>query len=245
MRTKPLRAGLCGARRKALLAVVPCLLAQAPAKADFSGCPAILTPYKAVYTSTVFGIPMKGERSLQTDADGRFVLTQGASTFGSHATERSRFRLRDNRIRVEAYDMERSIVGIRREYRNRFDWGRGEVSVSGSDDALLPLDEAPLDALSWQLAMRCDFAAGAEEASYPVVRRDRIRRYAFRLTGTERRKTALGTLDTLVVDRVTDGNRSTRVWLAPDLNYLLVRLEQVENNKDQSFVLELEQVSFE
>lgn len=216
-----------------------------PAIADFSACASVLTPYEAAYVSTYRGLAMQGRRTLKAQSDGTFVLSHTASKLGNSVTERSVFRIQDNRIRVEKYDMTRSMLGVKREQHSWFDWDKGEVRVTGRNSLVLPLDDQPLDPLSYQLAMRCDFALGKAYGSYPVVTRKTIKHYRFEVTGTERLATDIGNLETLVVERVTDGKRSTRVWLAPDLNYLMVRLEQRETKQDLHLVLEIEQMAFD
>jgi hypothetical protein len=52
-------------------------------------------------------------------------------------------------------------------------------------------------------------------------------------------------VDTVVVERVRDDDeRSTRIWFAPSLNYLLVRLRQIEKDEDNDVMLQLKSVDF-
>jgi len=123
---------------------------------------------------------------------------------------------------------------VKRNENIRFDWEKQIIDVTGHRERTLPLDRAFFDALSYQLALRCDIAQGAENASYPVVRKGKTTTYNFRRIGTEQLETALGNLDTVLVERVREKpGRSTRVWLAPGLNYLLVRLDQSERQQEK------------
>jgi hypothetical protein len=229
----------------ALSAGILFALVATQAMAESPACESVMTPYEAVYVSSYRGLRLQGRRTLSQQGDGVFVLAHTASGLGSSVSEQSVFRLHADRIRGESYDMTRSILGIKRERHIRFDWDSGKVRVTGSNEVELPLDDELLDPLSYQLAMRCDFAQGKTGGSYPVVTRKRVKRYDFRVTGTEPLETNIGVLKTLVAERDTQGKRSTKVWVAPDLNFLLVRLEQTESKDDLSLVLEIERVAFD
>lgn len=231
--------------RVAVLCSMAFGLFMVPAVADFASCKKTLTPYKAVYVSTYKGISMTGERHLSRKEEGRYILSHNARKMGNSISEQSEFTLRDNNIRVEKYNMTRSTVGVKREYHNKYDWDKSLVHVTGHVDVTLPLDNQPLDLLSYQLALRCDLEQGSQAASYPVVARNRLKNYEFRVSGKETLKTSLGELETLVVDRLRKkDDRTTRIWVAPEKNYLIVKLEQSESKDAASYKLEIKEVSF-
>ncbi len=213
---------------------------------DFSRCEAILTPYSAVYASSFRGIPMRGERQLTRETDGTFVLSHEAKALGSRFTERSFFTLDGGDLRVRRYDYLRSILGISKEDHAVFDWDAGSISTHGRSDRELPLSADIFDNLSQQLAIRCSAAQGQATMRYSVVKRSRIKDYAYERVGEETIKTDLGELDTVVLRRVHDTNkRTTRVWLAPELNFMLVRLHQTESKDGLDVRLDLSKVTFD
>lgn len=216
------------------------------AHAGDTHCPQSLTPYEATYTSTYKNITMTGKRQLSRDNSGKYTLTHRASRMGSSIRESSIFSVANNNIRTEQYDMSRSMLAIKREYHNRYDWQQGTVTVSGHANVTLPLENEPLDLLNYQLALRCDLEQQRQALTYPVVARNRLKNYAFKQHGEEILETPMGQLDTLVVDRLRkDADRTTRVWIAPSLNYLIVKLEQFEQSDNANYQLQLKQVSFE
>lgn len=216
-----------------------------PANADFAPCHKTLTPYEAMYMSTYKGITMSGARSLRSKGENQYALTHAAKKTGSSISEQSIFTLKNNRIKVEKYDMSRSALGIKREYHNRYDWQKQEARVTGHANVTLPLNNHPLDLLSYQLALRCDLEQEQKQLNYPVIARNRIKNYEFKVSGKETLKTEVGELQTLIVDRLRKGDgRTTRIWVAPDLNYLIVRLEQSESKDNASYKLEIKAVSF-
>lgn len=208
-------------------------------------CPGALTPYTAVYTSSYRGVGMRGKRELELLADGAYRLSHGASFFASSMDEQSRFRIDDEQILVDRYDMTRSILGVKREYHTDYDWGQKLATVTGREQATLPLDDRPLDLLSYQVALQCDLEQGKRDLSYTVIARTGIKTYRYEIRGRETLSTPLGDIETLVADRIReDDDRTTRIWVAPSLNYLLVRLHQYEARDDASYELDLEKVTF-
>jgi hypothetical protein len=218
-------------------------LADSP---DFSLCEQVLTPYSATYVSSFRGIAMQGERTLERTGEGQFLLSHKAKAFGSHATETSRFSVVDGDFRVEQYDYLQSLLGFKKQDHARFDRQNGLIKTRYKSEKDLPLTPGILDNLSQQLAIRCDTALGNVVMDYPVVKRSGMKTYRYEQVGTETIQTDFGELDTIVLKRIQDGNkRTTQIWLAPDLNYLLVRLHQTENKDSLDLTLELADVSFQ
>lgn len=232
---------------KSVLAGVVCVTVLSPVLAettDFSACASVMRPYEATYTSNIWGIEMKGHRTLQVRDGGGYLLSHSAKAFGGHTKEQSQFSLANNEMQIAQYDMVLSVIGIKREDHALFDWAGGVIKTWGRKERTLPLERPTFDGLSYQLALRCDIAQGKKTARYTVVRRAKVADYLFRVVGEERLMTKLGELQTMVVERVRDSNkRSTRIWVAPELNHLVVRLEHQEGKGDADFVLEVDSLS--
>lgn len=223
------------------------VLAGLPAAAkDATDCPEVFTPYDAEFTALYNGIRMKGTRRLQRGDDGGYLLAHGAKMFGASILEESRFSVADRRILGDRYDMERAFFGVKREFHVRYDWDKGQARLSGRYKGDLPLDEHPLDLLTYQLALRCDLAKGNRGVmNYPVIAKNLIRGYSFKVRGEERLDTEMGRLETLVVERLRDNKeRTTLLWIAPELNYMLVRLKQYEKDDDTTYQLDISKITF-
>ena len=222
-------------------------LAGAPAAAkDATGCPEAFTPYDAEFTALYNGTRMKGTRRLQRGEDGSYLLAHQAKIFGASILEESRFSVADERIRGDRYDMERAFFGVKREFHVRYDWEKGQARLSGRYKGELPLDEHPLDLLTYQVALRCDLAKGNRgETNYPVIAKNLIRGYRFKVKGEEHLDTEMGRLETLVVERLRDNNeRTTLLWVAPELNYMVVRLKQYEKDDNATYQLDISKITF-
>jgi len=78
------------------------------------------------------------------------------------------------------------------------------------------------------------------------VKRSKQKDYVFEREGEETIDTDLGPLATIVYRRVQDNDeRTTRFWVAPELNHMLVRLHQTEKKDGLDVTLELSEVTFE
>jgi len=213
---------------------------------DFDRCADVLTPYSAVFKSSFRGIAMQGQRDLQRRDDGTFRLSHRAKAFGSYANEESTFVLKDGTLEIREYHYVQSLLGFKKEDHAEFDWLGGLVRTSGKRERELPLVVGTFDNLSQQLAIRCSAAQGTETMQFSVVKRSKQKDYVFERVGEETIDTDLGPLATIVYRRVQDNDeRTTRFWVAPELNHMLVRLHQTEKKDGLDVTLELSEVTFE
>jgi hypothetical protein len=88
------------------------------------------------------------------------------------------------------------------------------------------------DKLSYQLQLRLDLLAGKTDMTYAVADGGKLKEYRFKVTGEEQIDTPYGRYNAVRVmrDRGEDADRETLIWLAPELDYLIVRLEQTESD---------------
>jgi hypothetical protein len=81
------------------------------------------------------------------------------------------------------------------------------------------------------LKAQCLFAEGLTEFTLTAAYGDRVRSHTFVVTGEETIDTPAGKIDTLVVEkkRHADSSRRTIFWVAPSLQYMLVKARHVES----------------
>ena len=116
-----------------------------------------------------------------------------------------------------------------------FNWAAGELMVRyDADQATLPLTPGVLDPLSLQLAVMGDMLRGQIPSQYRLVDRTEIKTYLIRSQGEEILETSLGPLRTLRINQYTPGKtRMTTFWVAPELQYLPVRIMQEKRGKEE------------
>lgn len=169
-----------------------------------------------------------GERYRYTargEPRGLARLVSGADFF-----ERSRGRIVNGRVVTDSYE---SREGGELKERWRIDDEHAQEEVSGKT---LPLSgERPLDPLSVQVDGMLAFMNGrlqepGDEITFTIVDGDELSTYTLHFTGTttvEAHGTKYGAHR---VERVHRGDRKTRFWLAPELDYFPVKLEQVSSS---------------
>jgi hypothetical protein len=129
--------------------------------------------------------------------------------------------------------------GFRRErdYQMDFFWDPPRVSATtrsdddGEENLGYDIPSDTLDELTMLLKARC--VINDEETDYQVTTAygKRLRTHYIHVVGRETLDTPLGKLDTIRIEkrRDQDSKRRTVFWLAPELDYLLVRARHIES----------------
>ncbi|MFA5938497.1 MAG: DUF3108 domain-containing protein [Sinimarinibacterium sp.] len=237
--------------RRLLLASILLTAAGAAGAAGAFDARAHLQPRRDRYAVEWSGISL-GEGTIALAADGmgcyRYTSTTAPIalvrwTYGS-PREDSRFCLRDGDVVPEQFE----YVNDKRSddsFRLDFDWRTQQVNALKA--GVLTVRELPgtaYDRFSIREAIRLwvlrHVAAEAPaEAEFVMVDDDRIKAFRFVIVGTERIDTAAGRIDALRVERI-DKKRPHHYWLAPDRDYIPLRIEQFKNGK-RELLMELVQ----
>lgn len=174
--------------------------------------------------------------SLVKDADNCFVHSYTAKpswlfrwATGS-ITERSEFCVNDGRITPRFFRYHRSGVGADDEnFSLTFD--AQQQTITDHNGVERAWEDGAVDRLAVQLeALRL-----VEGMSFPVEERrlnvtvaddDRTKQYTLAVTGEDTISVPAGTFRTIRVERINDPKKTTRFWVAPELGYRLVQVEQ-------------------
>ncbi|SFD18775.1 Protein of unknown function [Thiohalospira halophila DSM 15071] len=158
--------------------------------------------------------------------------------FSGETRESSRFRWEEDGIRPLEYRY-RQRTGEDKDIRLSFHYGEAVVreAVRGREWAL---EAGTQDLVSAQFAVMRGVAAGEESFEFRVVDEDGPETYRYEVTGETRRETPAGTWQTVRVEQIRDkpGKRRSLFWLAPELGYLPVAVEQRKGD-DRKGLLEL------
>lgn len=210
-----------------------CLLSSLPAQADTAQLPA----FKATYTTAFdMGISLSGEavRQLQRTENGQWRFSSEAAAMMAGISEITRFDYRPSEtITPLSYRYHRKVLGKSRKASIDFDWSRQSVTTVVKDKPWkMQVPAGTQDKLSYQLQLRLDLLAGKTRMVYPVADGGKLKEYRFKVVGEEEIDTPYGRYNAVRVmrDRGADADRETLIWLAPELDYLIVRLEQTESD---------------
>ncbi|NVK42876.1 MAG: DUF3108 domain-containing protein [Oceanospirillaceae bacterium] len=195
-----------------------------------------LKPFRALYESRLdIGMPLQVDavRELRQQADGHWLLTSTADAGIAGVLESTHFQVDSNRIVPHEYQYHRKVLGKSRDAVLSFDWPNGRVT-NNVDDKPWHMDIPPgtLDKLAYQMQLRLDLPSGQRKLQYAVADGGSLKEYAFEVLGSETVSTPAGEFNAIKVqrDRGDDAKRETYIWFAPDLDYMIVKLWQIESD---------------
>lgn len=192
-----------------------------------------LVPVSARYRITVNGIPagtpayvdIRPQGGARHEAsfrvENRFLRHHELSHFDWHACQ----------VKAHDYQHEFQGLGIERQSAITFDWERRlAIESRGGKRTELVLEPGVFDGLNMAMLARCLLRDGARKLDLTILYRGERKDVHFVVTGQEKVETPLGTFDAWVVERrYPQKSRRTRVWVAPALDWFMVRFEHVEN----------------
>ena len=92
-----------------------------------------------------------------------------------------------------------------------------------------------LDRHAITVAIMQDLSQGKRgDLTYPVADREELNTQLYRIIGNEKMDTALGSFNTVKVQRIRENSngKATTLWLASDKQFIPLRIEQKEGNGD-------------
>jgi hypothetical protein len=147
-----------------------------------------------------------------------------------HETSSGHFN--GDEIRPDTYHYLRTGGDSERVAHLTFDWDSGTVvnNVAGSRWKMA-VPAGTHDKLSTQLGMMQALAGGGTDFTFNVADGGTLKQYRYRVTGSETLDVPAGTFRTVRVKKLGGNDtRRTRVWCAPELGYLPVRIWRREKN---------------
>ena len=159
----------------------------------------------------------------------------GVATAAQHST----FTLNGNAVTPLSASTTYKILGVGRTHNLNFNPTKKQVASSYKGKTVnLKVAQPTFDDLSLEMQIRQDLINGKFTGNYYMAKHDKIEKTPFRKSGNTKITVPAGTFDTVRVDRVHDDNsRSTSFWLAPSLDYLPVKVVQVNDGKKMDLEL--------
>lgn len=206
-----------------------------------------LSPFTATYEFDWDGsISLSGKttRKLSKGKEQQWLFESKASALFASIYESSRFQWQAEQIQPQKYTYKRSAFGKKKQVEVEFDWPAMQVTNLVKDKPWqMKIDDGVQDKISYQLLLQQEVAAGKTEFIYQVADGGHLKEYRFVAEGTEQIEAPIGTFEAIRVKRVRDaGNeRQTYIWFAPELNYQIIKLHQIEK-KDKEYSLLLKSI---
>jgi hypothetical protein len=193
-------------------------------------------PFATTYNASYEGISADAERSLVFDAvTGKYTLasTVDLTLFGSSLTkieERSEFLWVNEQPLPQHYQFVQSGFGARARTVDFDHVSKSANFTINENKGTLMLEGAIFDELSGYLAATEQLDDGAREVRFNVVDKGEIREHHYKVVDRQRLQTPIGRINAVHIERIRGeaSARKTEIWLAPDHDYLLLKLLQTE-----------------
>lgn len=176
----------------------------------------------------------EGENLLKIQRDGdQYVIDFELDHWMIASKQIAKFQSNGCQVTPESYtDSNKRPFKSAKTQQLTFNWNK-EVAILEEDGKekqfKLQGAHSAYDPLSFFFEIRCGLMAGERHFSYPVIRKGRMRTQDFQVVDNQIVNTPLGDFKALVVERVRDNSkRKTRLYVAPELDYLLVKIEHQE-----------------
>ncbi|QSP96572.1 DUF3108 domain-containing protein [Marinobacter salinisoli] len=194
-----------------------------------------LLPYEVTYTASMNkGIAIDGTatRTLTPRDDGTWLYRTDVDSFIAEINESLILRWENNRVIPLSYRYKLSgfLIKDRKESID-FNWEAGTATGEYRKKRFtLELEEGALDPLGLQLQLSQDIRRGLREMTYRVVDGRSYDTDRFAVIDEEPLETSNGAVSTLKAEKIREesSKRETLMWFAPEQDYLLIRLRQVE-----------------
>lgn len=121
-----------------------------------------------------------------------------------------------------------------------FDWSSNSVTGTVEGKPVnLTAEAGTQDRSSIQIAVTTSLLRGVEPGTIALIDDNRIKRYVYTKKGKATVDSALGKLDTVIYESTREGgsSRTSRFWMAPSLEYLPVRAEQIRKGKVETVMV--------
>ena len=206
-------------------------------------CFMVLVSHTALSAEPLFSATYQGKygnlnitmvRELNA-TNNAYQLSSKAKAFAAKINEYSTFSLQQDRIIPQEYAYQRKVFGVKKAENLKFDWQNNKAwfEKGSSGKVERELKAGSLDPTLYQLQLQRDIARNPQQKtwSYLFARRKQTKRYTFEKQGSESITLKDKAYSALVYARVNDGDKETRFWLIPELDYVIAKIQHNEEDK--------------
>lgn len=169
-------------------------------------------------------------RNNQNNFDVSFSLNHSLLD----STQSAKFNAQGCNITPQSYSSStRPVLRSNTTESLSFNWANKIATRQHSKDGNMnfQLNQHFYDPMSLYFKARCDLMAGKKQLSYPLVYKGKQTTHQYNVIGTETVKTDIGEFEALVVQRQrSNKNRRTTFYVAPTLDYLIVKIHHRESS---------------
>lgn len=155
------------------------------------------------------------------------------------ATQSSTFTIDGNNVVPSQATTTYKLLGLGRTHKLNFNPSAKKVTSNyKGKSTTMNMPQQAFDDLSLEVQIRQDLLNGKFSGNYYMAKKDKVEKTPFKKSGNTKITVPAGTFDTVRVDRIHDDNsRSTSFWLAPSLDYMPVKVSQINDGKKMDLEL--------
>jgi Protein of unknown function (DUF3108) len=220
------------------------LITAATARASDAPTP---HPFVATYAVSYRGLSAGNLTFKFTrDQSGRYVYETHAdpsalaSLFVSRAAvERSVMEIGPDGVRPLDWSIDNGKSGTKGDGSLHFDWdGHTVTGTVEGEPVTVPTEAGLQDRSSLSIAVTTQLMRGIEPGTVAFIDNKQVKRYTYTRKEDTKLDSPLGKLDTLIYESTREGSsRLSRFWIAPSLEFLPARAEQVRKGKVETVMV--------
>lgn len=197
--------------------------------------------FSATYEGEYGSLDIEMVRELRVTGDQQFELHAKAKSFMASIEERSQFVRQGDALIPNQYHYKRKIFGVKKQEQLKFDWPALQASYfkNGDQEAVTKLSSGMLDPSLYQLQLQTLLANNPQQAEFTVqfARRSQVKTYTFAQVGKTPLEVQGTRYQAIEFKRTNDGDKETRLWFIPELDYTLAKIEHTEDGDQHSITL--------
>ncbi|SMF09011.1 Protein of unknown function [Alteromonadaceae bacterium Bs31] len=191
--------------------------------------------FNAEYQGKYSGMTIKSSRKLYLQENGQLRIESKIKNFMASIEERSDFSLNNGILQPHYYHYKRKIMAFKADEKLSFDWEKNVAQYRRKDKPEKNRDHAIelgiLDPVLYQLQLQRELYSGHDDFSFTFVKPSKVKTLLFKKTGDETLKVGDKTYPAIKVERINlDDEKQTRIWLIPELNFQIAKIEHTEED---------------
>lgn len=195
-----------------------------------------ITPFNASYTLNFDGKSGTATRIL-TKSNNGFDYKVSANASIASANQNASFALTNGKISPTKASTSYKVAGIGRTHTVQFNGTKITSTYKGKTTNLTSNSQA-YDELSLETQIRQELLNNKFTGSYQLVKKTSIETAKFKKSGSVQISTPAGNYTAIKIDRIHDDNtRKTSFYLAPQLQYLPIKVSQTNDGKTMTMLL--------
>ncbi|WP_066800497.1 DUF3108 domain-containing protein [Moraxella oblonga] len=207
--------------------------------ATLSANAADLSGFTATYAVKADGKSGTATRTLTKNGNNYNYTVKGSAGGIASINQSANFSLSNGKILPSNATMSVKVLGVGNTHSVQFNNNAKTVASTykGKTENLKMTAQA-YDDLSLESQIRQEMINGKFSGTYHLVKKKAIETTKFKKSGKSTLTVPAGTYEVIRIDRVhEDNDRATSFWVAPSLNYVPVKVSQINNGKTISMEL--------